>query len=664
MNFEHLRVPSEGLTHLTDLLLLRDENPHIYDVVAHSPSLGLFTAKMISARPIDDLEEVVTRIDEAAGAAKGSVPAMIETLGRDVMSDLLECQLFMKPLTGVLTSISNSYPEEQLEAVSDIAIKAIPAASRTLLERMESYGTDALLVAANFLSSGDLEARRQVLISYPMATYRLLSDPEFRAAVDKREEIAPILSTHLGLDAAAMRIFTRFERAISDLCYEEGNEKGSAIPMGIADKYGRSDGNRVGRRLVGLHHVRDTAIQASSRMKLEQLLDGRDLKSHMDTLFALRAFSIAEGGAGITSLGPAPFDRVLQRVKPGEWGEVSGRLSQQLFKLADLHDYSRATVTKIVSAILVERFRQDPWIDMDLLSDTAHKVLSDEEVDPAAAEALGTFLTALNQNSYLVQQTSVTFARIVGDRASLKAVSEANARWHHIQGRIDNELMATSENLEWDPMLGEVDLDGVRARELTSSEALIAQGRRENHCVGSYSRQVLGANRGDITLLFSIEDPAGDILSTAEITAKLVQIDARTNSYSWSCPQHQARSNTPPSTRAQEAVRQLLTRLDQLPQSTVGAYVNRIVHDHQNLKDSLARSINVFGANICDPGLPERTVETIASTLPKRLRNASIDEWRQLLEDQFKYINPIQKIGDTVALAMYKIQSEMEPAGQ
>ena len=335
MHYDSLRVAPSDLNHLTDLLLLRDENPHIYDLVACSPALGLFTAKMISADEIEDLADVVARVDEAAGAADGSVTDMIEALGGDVVQSPLEYSLFAESFTGTAWPVNDSYPKEQLDEMRNVARGSLPAESLPLLMRMQSYGSVKLLDVLNFLSSGDTEARRQVLISYPLATCVLIENEAFRSEVDSRREISPFLSRNLELDASQMRIFTRFERAISELSYRQDNELGSAIPWKRTSRY-----NSPQHNAPDLSQVRSLARDASTRMKLEQLSDGREAADHTDTLLALRAFNIASEGQRSTNLGAAPFDRVLRRVQAGQWGDASERLSKQISKLATLHDYT------------------------------------------------------------------------------------------------------------------------------------------------------------------------------------------------------------------------------------------------------------------------------------------------------------------------------------
>ena len=93
-------------------------------------------------------------------------------------------------------------------------------------------------------------------------------------------------------------------------------------------------------------------------------------------------------------------------------------------------------------------------------------------------------------------------------------------RYHNNIIRYEDLLEVVSMECTWSGMLGQIDFgDGIIARELTSSQDLKKQGRKEKHCVGGYVSRIVDGNQysdHDRTIIFSIENQ-DKILGTVEI---------------------------------------------------------------------------------------------------------------------------------------------------
>ncbi|WP_157577924.1 hypothetical protein [Roseivivax halodurans] len=624
MPTDALHLSADALTHLQDLAVIRGENPMVREFIGHGPELGLVSGVLISV-DADDLETVAREIDRAAGVAGPSVDRLFEEMSYGVMQDTIDTGLVLPVLTGESVRISEDFPAHQVELLQSVVRTALPEASRPLFMTFPNLAGRLTFDTLNFLTSGDTEARRQAIETYPMVAEDMVQMPKFRAPLDARTELAPIVGEHLELDAAQMRIYARYERAIAELTFAPGNEQGSLAA--------RKAISLDPRRVPPLASIRNHAVLMARRIRMDQLPAAQSGDAPAAIQASLRFSEVRVGFSSHLNVGERPFDRITSRIRPGDWEEATERLKLQRKRMGNVLDSIRSTTQTIASAILVDMLRRDEAIDMDRISAAAHRVLSDEPVEEDDAVYLSTFLMSLADRSYAMTQVGLRLRQVIGDGASLKSLSEADTRWHHVQEQIGNELMATEKDIAWTALVGRRPIDRLVGRELVSSEALLTQGRREEHCVGSYSRHVLEAKPKELTLIFSIETEAGEILSTAEISGLEVKTSAGSPGYAWTLQQHKARRNGAPGPEASRAADQLVAYLGGLPYEEVRAYISAINRDTANLKDKLARVLNAYGGNICEPRLPERALAAIESTLPKPLRELTISDWTARLAD-------------------------------
>lgn len=617
MSSNLIQLKSEALSNLQSLTLTRGENPMLCEFIVHSPALGVSSGVLLNLEE-SDLQSIAATVDRAAGEAAQTGQDFHETLPYHLVSTALPYALLSEPLTGVASQAPEDYPEDQVEALQSVALSALTSTALEIMKRLPDIGASHLNETLNFLTSGDIEARSQALISYPMMAEKLVTNRKFRAIIDARSELGPVIADELGLTAAQMRVYSRFERAISDLTFDPGNPNGATpVKRRCVTRFGHA---------TSMNNIQSIAVQAAQRIRFDQLPAGADADDHVRVLEVLDFTDTALDFEKTLDVGPAPFDRIFRRISATDWGSAKSRLRDQKSKMWDTHDYLRNTARYLTSAILAQKLQDAEGIDMHRISSTAHQLLSEEELHADDAVYLSTFADRIQEKAWM---TCRSVLQVIGEHASLKTIAEADARWHHTHGQIDNEMMAIQQNIEWAPLLDEIQVGSLVAKELSSTDALIQQGRRENHCVGSYSRHVLDANHQALMLLFSIESPDGRILSTAELTGQKMQIQPDGPGYSWQVTQHKAKNNASPSREAEAAAEALRTRLEDLSAEEVQTYADRISTNQGNLKEKLSRLVNACGANICETDMPERTMQLIAPLLPKSLRGLSAADWAE-----------------------------------
>ena len=208
---------------------------------------------------------------------------------------------------------------------------------------------------------------------------------------------------------------------------------------------------------------------------------------------------------------------------------------------------------------------------------------------------------------------------------SARELLDLDQRYHRNIARYEDRLDIITVNRDWPGMLGTIDLgNGCVARELTSSAALKAQGRVEDHCVGGYVSRILNSqdhSRGQATMIFSIEQN-DQILSTAEINCFRELGQLYTEVY-----QNMARSNTSPSRTAEDLARQVAARVQQAGPKTFRDYLDglhdaRAEYDHVS---DLEYYIVECGLDPHNRAHLEIVWEHLGPALPKRFRRNGPD---------------------------------------
>jgi hypothetical protein len=661
-------IHKDNLEHLEEILIYRGSNPYTYDFVAHSGKIGLITGKMASMTGAEDLTKIVNRLDEAAGAARDSVNEFWEVVKGEAISNQVDVELFSYLYKGVPADTGDQGLDAFAVAIHDMVTRSMPSETIRLIRKtsfynrpedtymdMRRFGQSSVILQSDestirhaaiphevlsYFTSGNMEARRQAAETFPLAISDLMKDETFCHKVDTRSELRPFVAQHLGLSASEMRVYMRFEAAFSSLGYAENNPAGTAAPLSIISRPGNVEDVQKGASeqtlfsniLFSIRTSPRNACQfvaeAAKRIRIDQLPKPGTEMNNIDVLSAIGAHLSSYSHAGSYGLGHAAYDRFLSRVKVGTWHETSKRLEKQFEKMSDIDDYLRFLGRCQFNMGVMSTIRETGCFDLEEISTAADRIIADLEVDNEAALKLSEFLNFVDYFKHRDTYRGSGIGELIGSAASLKTISEMSERWHHMVGNIENELMSSSENIEWEPLLpgGSVTLGDYVCREIHSSVDLIEQGRKEKHCVGSYSRDILNARVGSIKQIFSIENRNGDILSTAEIFGSCLEGE---DVVAFSCLQHKAKRNTMPDAGAEAAVEDLCEHLRTLPVDAVKEYVAKINSDPKNLKIQLIETINAFGVNICNPDIPETILENIKDVLPKSLRDMSLDQWRE-----------------------------------
>ena len=236
---------------------------------------------------------------------------------------------------------------------------------------------------------------------------------------------------------------------------------------------------------------------------------------------------------------------------------------------------------------------------------------------------------------------------------SVRELLDLDQRYHRNIARYEDRLDIVTVERNWSGMFGTIDLgNGYRARELTSSKALKAQGRAEDHCVGGYVSRILSSedhSKGQATMIFSIERD-DRILSTAEINCfrefpesdnpeQLHTEICQNNAYStivesdnpeqlrtevW---QNMARSNTSPSCVAEDLAKQVAARVKQAGPNAFQIYLDGL-HEarvEQDRISGLAYHITECGLDPHNRAHLEIAWENLKPALPRRFHKNDLD---------------------------------------
>lgn len=220
---------------------------------------------------------------------------------------------------------------------------------------------------------------------------------------------------------------------------------------------------------------------------------------------------------------------------------------------------------------------------------------------------------------------------------TIRDLFDISDRWHRNISRHDDHLITLRNEDRWAPFLGDVQLSGVTARELRSAEALKIQGRKEGHCVGGYTDQILRGTRKDICLIYSLE-AEGAIIGTAQVHltqkkgSKKAARDASRPEASepeWTASIVQNRSvrNGPVSAAAERAASSLCRALKTAAPARIDAYVGGLekIRRRKNGLAALSGRIRDAGYDIWAPGNLERAWDELSVYLPRAVRKAGLD---------------------------------------
>lgn len=543
------------------------------------------------------------------------------------------------------------YTPEQVGLLTGMIAGRVPKGAMGLVTRRAIRVNTDLIDWVNYLSCGDREARVQALRSVPLHSSLMIKDQEFRELVDARSPLTATIAKRAGLSPEETRRYAQIEARFATILARDLNgEAPLTNPAG-------TELRRSSAQVLGWTDelLRTYAITAAQQARPDQVP-----ATPGDAVELLAYVYEAERIQKSLSIGETPFRKHMGQVslatsENGVWGRALDHLKAQV-PVQETSDYLRSVSTALVSGLLVDRIRTRGEVDLDRIGQVAHALREKVELSGSEAEYAGAFIKKAKSSEYQLSRARSAVSHLIGEEHSLKTLKAAQTRWHHVRATYENEVMTSREPLSWSPMIGEADLGGVRAVELTSSAALDRQGRLEKHCVGGYTGTVMGATSERASLIFSLERNA-EILSTIEIRVKQNPWDRK--NLSWEIVQNKATRNATPPREAIEAGKDLLALLSETPRAQVRAYLGGIRKNETQLRDTLAVMTTKMGADITNRDLPDRVMSAYSEVLPKRLRSEDLGALRALMEREAPdALNAIDVFAENLAKALPQEEPE------
>lgn len=645
------------------ILVLRSEAPECVAVIMDDAN-GSLDARLVMDLDQRPLEELARAILGAASAdpdqADPDRPGVPPLMAQGMQPEMLRAAIAGGSCQG--------YSAEQCAALLDFLQERVP------MRALEWLGHDAGMIRSDrrrlgwstvdwlrFFSEGDAEARAQAFWSLPTICREIPSSMELLAAIDRREEIYPALvrKVRMVIDQeispfSASGMTGGLAQAPSIVKLRGPNwdpTPGVREMPGIADVDLDRLSRSIARKMLKIDRILARSIQTGRDLEVWSEAKDRNNLTRMTNMLsivrmdqipdsvedidAMQEAMTAAGMAAYTmQISFAPMLRVMSRVTRTGWKdaglELGSTASQTLIR-----DFVRSTASRISSSIVVDRMTRSVGAEtMTRIMKAAEAIWAREDVpetDARMSKAFFKFCASWGPASSLLQELRPALAQLISERVSLKTLEELQVRWHHINQRIENQVMADSGEMTWSPLIGTVDLpNGLKAVELTSSGRLAEQGRRERHCVGGYAPRILSSTDGQMRTVFSIEDKRGDILSTAEIIGKMVKgKSGRMTGAIWDIAEHRSKGNSSPGPRATYAVRALVDTLNDLPAPVSKAYARMLATNPSSLLDALQGAVATFGLNPTNPDIPRISLEAVDDVLPRHLRGRGVEDWAQ-----------------------------------
>lgn len=206
----------------------------------------------------------------------------------------------------------------------------------------------------------------------------------------------------------------------------------------------------------------------------------------------------------------------------------------------------------------------------------------------------------------------------------LKDLLAGSDRWHRTLPAHQERIGQFRDDTSWEALLPPQDLGGgITARELTSSDELTRQGRKEQHCVGGYSASVTSSRPENFTQIWSIEHYGG-IIGTLELRGRLERASDDKVRVVCSAAQLRGFRNSgvdPACTAAAEAV---LRRVEGAGSAAVHSWIHCVNRAGQ--KQSSMRAIPQYiknaGYNVWEEGRFEKAWNELSVYLPRTVRKA------------------------------------------
>lgn len=473
------------------------------------------------------------------------------------------------------------------EIIDDIFLDIAPESMEALKDTSYHFFARKTLSLIRLLSSGDVEARRQVLRSLPLLTDTILNNKHFLRHVDDR---LPIM-----------------EAFQNDEVF--GLSKTEAIHLLNIFKLIKPS-------------MKMNNISLSEALGITKLIrKGESIKTITDVHNAFAGWRMSNTKY-LYTIPNKHLDMIVKDKPLCEWGEIEKKLMEMSSSLGDYKKYVGNTIYNgIFDEILTKRAPTTRNLAQLGFEKVMQNVSPTKYEISALRKVLSVFSATRNSRNSAIENIWET----VCDSVSLKRLGELDQRWHHQQGVLRERSERITEDFSWKPFVGMIDAgEGYRAREMSSNSDLKTQGRKEQHCVGGYTNVITSVSDDQITLIFSIEKDE-QILSTVEL-----ELSPREGV---KIKQHSAKNNTKPSSIACNVSDILAKILEPLIKIRMKDYVRDMENNSAELKRELLECINRQGVNIFEAGVAVQSYTESLPVLPAALRSMSLGDWNDRLPD-------------------------------
>lgn len=602
------------LKHHKDMLLMADTNcPGMYTIIGFDDEDG-FTGATFLASENHDIPSIISGFDTSNTVFYKELTF--------ISSDPADAWVTFKE-PGLSDQIPFDYAAFVKRHVPNEAIDLINGQNLLIhmLGRNDAFSRDALdktrFTVLNFFSTGDTDARRQAVQSFPISAPYLAFSQKITRLIDQRQSFVNELQSLLGLDDKEMKSLAVAERIVSDEL-NSGSQK-----LGITKFIQGRDPKQLASDISRLTNTQ-LPQNAEQLMGYCALCNGIRAATNYSGVSTLPFYKLVRG---LKSEALAKGDRHLrfkQSVTNRDDPEGPKKIVDRKYCDQAQMDFINRLSRVLIAAELTRRFRAEVPEALSVAREAAHKIWAKEDISSYENDVLKAFVETIK---HVNSTGNKAIVRFLTEDFNLKDLRALETRWHHNQAVLDDQALSIDMDLSWHTLMGQIDMPhGIVAREIDNSSWLNEQGKKENHCVGGYTGTILSASDNSADMIWSIEQ-AGKILSTVHIQLGIDR-DWRDKVIGTNVKiaQQQAKSNTPPSELAKKASAFIVKKIQALPIKEQLAYVDKIKSNRSSLNLDLNRAILTIQANVLNEDLPETVLGLHQRVLPAKLRELNVDE--------------------------------------
>lgn len=486
-----------------------------------------------------------------------------------------------------LISGSEDVPEE----VRDFFRRHVPEHLAAAARVQSGLAFNAVL---NYHLQGDREARLQIVQAFPSFRrdlYTAERGSKILALIDARKSPAAEFQRLHNLDEVGFRTVRRIQAIQS-----------RAIADGVDGAW----------NIIAHATIRDIPKVVTPNHAVADVNDVASVAA------ALRSFS------GV-NYGPVPQALKVRAFRGAEISKWPDVLKEINAVPQSAYDFVSMMGVALETAITTGIARKLAPESLASCAEVIPRIVKGEDItdtSDASVQAVEGYCNALRMAGIARSSLRSTCQSIVAEHVSLKRFREYAERWHHRQSAMREKAMSVPAELKWEPLVGQVSLGGLVARELRSNRDLEAQGRVQNNCVGGYTDVLINSTAEKVELIFSIEDDQ-DVHSTIRVVGDRRH---RRAGYDWRVGEHSAHSNKAPSSLARRAATDLLEHLQAVAPDAVSDYGRRMTRT-EGLPAMVSRVMEDSRANVFDAGAPETLLAAYESVTPRQLRAWTVEDW-------------------------------------